>query len=200
MDSTTETAFLIILEDKHDVITSKGNSKECRQSRCDAWDWVSRQLLIKTGKDFTVSQLQKKWNNTQQRLKDKTKDAKKTGGGPGAVLSENDRLTWKILGDTNPKVAMVPNAMANTSGCSQAVMFQKENDEPETSTPTPKRFKRDTTHSISEGLNSLHREVLQLQKEKLILRIEALRRDRVQQEDKGTQTDHASYLNMLFSD
>lgn len=197
MDTVTETAFLMIMEEKNIILTSKSNTKECRERRNEAWDWVCRQLLIKTGKEFTSSQLQKKWNNSQQRLKDKTKDGKKTGGGPATILSENDKLTWKILGENNPKVTMVPGAMANTSSCSLvSVMSEKENEESGPIAPTPKRLKRDDTTS-GDGLNALHREVLLLQKQKLILRIASLRRDLVQQENKGTQTDDLSYMDML---
>lgn len=193
MDSTTETAFLILMDEKKDILTSKANTKECRQRRIEVWDWVAQQLLINTGKEFSVAQLQKKWNNSQQRLKEKSKYGRKTGGGPAAVFSENDKLTLKILGENNPKVAMVPGALANTTNIESSVTSDLENEEP--SAFTPKRRKRDDT-----SLDDLHREVLLLQKQKLLLRISALQREQVQRVDKGTQTESFAFRGMLMSD
>ena len=198
MDSITETAFLTIMEEKSYILTTKGKTKELREKRSEAWEWVSRQLLVKTGKDFTSIQLQKKWNNNQQRLKDKTTDGKKTGGGPAVRLSDNDKLTWKILGDTNPKVTMVPGAMANTSSCSLASTISEDENEPEMKSPVMKKIKRDVVAPCTSAeLNLLHREVLLLQKEKLLLRIKCLQREVIEQKSIGTQTEVFSFVNML---
>ena len=115
MDAITETAFLEILEKKKEVITSKDNTLSGRTKRAEAWVWVGERVAVNTGKSFTVEQLQKKWNNLQNRLKDRLKDSKNTGGGPPKKLSANDLLAWRIMGKTNPKLAMVPGAMENAA-------------------------------------------------------------------------------------
>lgn len=199
MDSTTESAFLMLMDEQKEIMTSKANTKESRQSRNAAWDCVAQQLLVNTGKDYSVVQLQKKWNNAQQRLKEKARDGKKTGGGPAAVFTENDRLTLRILGENNPKVAMVPGAMANTSSLASVSLAPEKEDEATVRrgdcASTPKRCKRDDL-----SIEDLHREVLLLQKQKLLLRISALQRDQVVCVDKGTQTESFVYRGMLMDE
>ncbi len=104
MDSVVESAFLTLIEERSSTILSKSNLKEHREKRTEAWIWIAQQLLVVTGKEFTAVQLQKKWNNIQQRLKDRFRDGKKTGGGPPTNLSDNDQQTWRIMGERNPKV------------------------------------------------------------------------------------------------
>ena len=113
MDPSTETTFLEILEMKKSVINSKDNTKNGRNRRAEAWSWLQQELVVRTGKSLAIEQLQKKWNNVQQRLKERLKDVKKTGGGPSKELSENDRLVWRVLGEQNPKITKVVGAMEN---------------------------------------------------------------------------------------
>ena len=64
-------------------------------------------------KRFHSVQITKKWNNLQCRLKHRMKDGKRTGGGAAKALSKNDRLTLRIIGESNPKITMIPGAMVN---------------------------------------------------------------------------------------
>ena len=67
------------------------------------------------------------------------KDGKKTGGGSAVKLYDNDKLTWKILGCTNPKVTMVPGAIANTSTCSLPSTISEDENEHEMKSPVMKK-------------------------------------------------------------
>ena len=143
MATTIEAAFLALLKEKSDFTLSKSNSKEVYEKRNESWSWVAQQLLIKTGKEYNSAQLQKKWNNIQQRVKDRSHDSKTTGGGPPITLSANDRLTWKIIGEKNPKVAIVPGAMTNTSFCSalETSDIVDEEDDTQSKMPPSKKTK-----------------------------------------------------------
>ena len=77
MDSVVESAFLALIEERSWIVLSKSNLKEHREKRTEVWIWIAQQLLVVTGKEFTAVQLQKKWNNMQQRLKDRLRDCKK---------------------------------------------------------------------------------------------------------------------------
>ncbi len=228
MDVETEEAFLLILEEVKDAINSKDHTKNGKERRKAAWDKCQRQLLLRVGKDFTVSKLQKKWNNLQCRLKDRMKDGKRTGGGAAKALSKNDRLTWRIIGESNPKITMIPGAMVNAEDIenvrptfqSEATMksFSDSNDLSDdelaagtnvaagssfttvSANVTKKRKKK-----ADENLDALHREVLELQKEKLLLNIKTLRKQVATVSDASTQTDFLnnaqpySFLNDLIA-
>ena len=49
------------------------------------------------------------------RVKEKLKDAGKTGGGAPKVLSDGNHLCFRILGENNPKLKQVPDGLHNTA-------------------------------------------------------------------------------------
>ena len=219
MDSLTEVALMTLIDENRDVLLGKSNVKEVKDKRLQTWDSVAEDLFAKTGKRFTSSQIQKKWSNKQQRIKDITKYAKLTGGGPCSAFNDTDKLVLKILGENNPKVCMAPGALHNSNTLiadistvdpeddSSLNSSNLENTATSSSTKSPSSFveakvprisfKRHASPGIikskvtkpEDDLNALHREVLLLQKEKLQLSIQKLKRDlNVVQVDKHTQT------------
>ena len=147
-------------------------------------------MLNKNGHDFEIHQLQKKWQNIQQRIKDKQKTGKQTGGGPPVGLSTNDELAVKIIGECNPKLVMIPAALENGR------KLQNDDEEEESKIPVStkklkqKSAKKRELPSDGQQIDELHREVLLLQKEKLILQIERLKELKGRnRSDKSTQAD-----------
>lgn len=217
MDVDTEEVFLLILEEVKSAILSKDHTKEGKERRNVAWEKCQKQLFVRAGKDFSVSQLQKKWNNVQCRLKDRLKDAKRTGGGAPKTLSNNDRLTWRIVGETNPKLTMIPGAMVNAEDIENVSFPSKSSSDSNvlsedelateansTVSRVPARKSETRKKKADENIDVLHREVLQLQKEKLLLRIKILRKQVADTSDASTQTDFCvepySFLKELHGD
>ena len=113
MDTPVEKEFLELLEDEKEIILSKQNNKHAKDAMALAWKNVKLKLEDRTGKAFGVKRLQKKWNNTQTRLKEKNWVMKKTGESPAIKESPNDDIAERILGENNPKLVCVPGAMEN---------------------------------------------------------------------------------------
>lgn len=198
MDAIIEAGFLALVELKKEILTSKSNTKEAKDQRLQCWQWVADELLATTGKQFTSVQLQKKWGNIQQRLKDKTRDGKMTGGGPCSSLSENDKLTWRILGESNPKVSMIPRALHNSSSITSQLSVDVDEENESIPVITPKCTRTPAKRAkIDTDLDTLHKDVLLLQKEKLQLSIAKLKRDLVIMTNKSTQTETFTYLDLL---
>ena len=63
MENKTETYFLLEIEKKKLVITSKDNSKNVRDKKITAWIEIKNILHVRCGKEFDERQLQKKWLN-----------------------------------------------------------------------------------------------------------------------------------------
>ena len=66
---------------------------------------------------FEEKKLQKKWNNIQQRVKERNRLAKKTGGVPPVKGSANDEIAERIMAKNKPKLLCVPGAMENGQKC-----------------------------------------------------------------------------------
>ena len=105
--------FFNILEEERKIITSKQNSKQAKEARTLAWNNIKVKVENNTGKVFEVKKLQKKWNNIQQRVKERNRLVKKTGGSPPVKGSANDEIAERIMGETNPKLVCVPGTMEN---------------------------------------------------------------------------------------
>lgn len=110
MDQQAETTLLLEIEKRKSVISGKNNSRKSRDQKFAAWDDIKSALNIKCGKDFDREQLQKKWSNLQERVKNKLRQRNMTGGGTSADLNARDDITIRIIGDTNPVLNMVPGA------------------------------------------------------------------------------------------
>ena len=118
MDSQLEFEYLEIIEKHKQAILTKSCTPEAKRRRIQCWEEIKEELYIKSGKKFEESVLKTKWNNAQQRLKDKMKKYPKvTGGGPPSSLSKNYLLVHKILGENNPKLSMIPNPKENADDC-----------------------------------------------------------------------------------
>lgn len=188
MDSVCEIVFLRAIEGRKGVLGSKQMSKECRAEKKKAWDEVKHHVLEQTGRDFNESQMIKKWQNIQTRVKDKIKDGKRTGGGGPKVLGEADQLCCRILGEDNPKLQRIPGGRHNTAEITTNEPVVTEGIE-DKQTPASSSNKRKSTIRDEQSLDDLHREVLMLQKEKLRLSIKKLKAEvEPDKEDKGTQT------------
>ena len=94
MDIQSETFFLLEIEKKKHVISSKDNSKKARDKKIAAWVEVKNALHVRCGKEFDESELQKKWSNVQERLKSKIRQRNATEGGISADLSSRVEITY----------------------------------------------------------------------------------------------------------
>lgn len=225
-----EQVFLEILEDHKNEILSKDGTREGKLRRQKCWEDIARSFLVSTGKQLDAKTLKIKWNNIQGRVKDKTKSAKGTGGGPSVTLSSNDKLAIKILGEDNPKLCKVPGGMENTTRINSTIFENSgssddpdpmSNTIPASSLNTPRR----TTFQMKENTNpviessplepqpkrqkrniyeDLQIEVMELEREKLKLEIQVLRKKLVDTATKSTQTVSqpacSSFLEMLEFD
>jgi hypothetical protein len=137
-------------------------------------------------------------------------------------ISGNDCITQDILGVTNPKLSMIPGAIENDSLLNRDVTILQPysglaNEIPLSAkgtlasqsssgscstyqhsyTPPTKRHKQD------ESLEDLHRSVLQLQRQKLILKIKCMQENSVVKRDASTQTpiqSNIGFVQMLYDD
>ena len=121
MDSATEKHLLLLIEQDKDIILNLSNTKESREKRKLIWEKIRQNLLVETGKQFEIEQLQKKWNNCNERLKKVLIHRKGTGGGPQQKLTENDEFLISILGEQNPKLFKVTGAMENATPISNSL-------------------------------------------------------------------------------
>ena len=108
MGQHTETTFLLEIEKRKSLISSKNNSRKARDQKKVAWTDIKSALLLKCGKDFDKEQLQKKWSNLQERVKNKLRQHNQTGGGTSADLNTIDDITIRIINEANPILNMVP--------------------------------------------------------------------------------------------
>ena len=198
MDSQIELAFLEVLDQHKQSVLSKDGTKDGKDSRAQAWEDVQKSLLINTSKDFKVGALKTKWNNIQSRVKDKMKSAKETGGGESSKFSMNDRLAIKIMGEDNPKLCKVPGSVENLKRINTSLPDLNEslsttesnaenvdpNPESLIDTPTAPPLKKLKKASFQE----LSYEVMELEKEKLSLEIQVLKKKLVEKSTKATQT------------
>lgn len=110
MDQQAETTLLLEIEKRKSLIYTKNNSRKARDQKFEAWNEIKSALHIKCGKDFDKEQLQKKWSNLQERVKNKLRQRNMTGGGTSADLNTRDEITIRIIGETNPVLNMIPGA------------------------------------------------------------------------------------------
>lgn len=200
MDRHTELCFLQELEKEKHGVLSKDQSKTGRQKRNDAWNRITTETSLICGKDFTVMQLTKKWQNLQSKVKEKIRHNNATGGGKTRSFDDSDDFVRKILGESNPTLAMVPGAVyvgmpnstpeppspdhyeltdvtdtpvrTNTTPTSLVdIPLHKRPRDRELFSPPPSKKKQ--TKVTEDGLVD---EVLLLEKEKLILEIAELKK------------------------
>lgn len=225
MDAFTETFFLSLIDEQKEILLSKQNTTSMKARKNVCWEEVRRELTTRTGKDFSAQQLQKRWSNIQARVKEKKSYQKGTGGGPVEKFTENDMQAFNIIGAGNPKLAMVPGAMSNTdslrpmmdspsssSSLTQEPVQKKQRfSSMSSSTGTSRESSKfqvpsltsqsstcsDSKEKTRESFDDLHKSVLLLQREKLKLKLELLRRQVSEKRDAATQTD-GYYSNMSF--
>ena len=164
-------------------------------------------MLAQTGKIFTAQQLQKRWSNIQSRLKEKLKYSRGTGGGPPQLLSNNDSVAHDIIGANSPKLSRVPGAIENVDVLHREITTAEKRpcnpdpttqscsreDGPRTNGSLPSRSmsckRKRVERPPLESLEDLHRSVMELQRQKLFLKIQLLRQKTVLKHDAATQTD-----------
>lgn len=99
MDVSCETIFLKELQKNKATILTKENTRSARDKKRDAWVSIQEVLVSTSGKEYSVQQLCKKWNNLQQRVKEKIRNY-----GPdkaAKTLHERDLLCLHIIGPEN---------------------------------------------------------------------------------------------------
>jgi hypothetical protein len=210
MDSATEGLFLSLVESRKNVILSKDNTSAFKEMKRISWECVRKELLTQTGKDFSTLQLQKKWQNIQSRIKEKMNYSRGTGGGPIERMSENDNAAYQIIGVDNPKLAMVPGALENANSITKQPLHLYTPSKSIASTsyaslsasdeqmPTPAKRYRSATED-KESIEALHRSVLVLQREKLKLKIQLMKKKVCEHRDAEVQTDDPSILLPSFT-
>lgn len=120
-----------------------------------------------------------------------------TGGGPPPKFSRNDELAVRIIGEDNPKLCMVPGAKENTRPIAMEVTVQniEQNDKQQATCSTGHQkmeFKQTMNESKNQKqqlMDDLQYEVLQLEKQKLILQIQHYSKKQVKTLDKFSQVD-----------
>ena len=99
MDIACETMFLKELQKNKAIILTKENTRSARDKKRIAWMAIQQVLVATSGKEYSVQQLCKKWNNLQQRVKEKIRN-----NGTDKVtktLHERDLLCLQIIGPEN---------------------------------------------------------------------------------------------------
>ena len=99
MDISCETMFLKELQKNKAIILTKENTRSARDKKRIAWMAIQQVLVATSGKEYSVQQLCKKWNNLQQRVKEKIRN-----NGTDKVtktLHERDLLCLQIIGPEN---------------------------------------------------------------------------------------------------
>ena len=99
MDIACETVFLKELQKNKAIILTKENTRSARDKKRVAWMNIQQVLLQTSGREYSVQQLCKKWNNLQQRVKEKIRNSgndKMT-----KTLHERDLLCLQIIGPEN---------------------------------------------------------------------------------------------------
>ena len=71
----------------------KGQLQKARDKKIAAWIEIKNALHVKCGKEFDERQLQKKWSNLQERLKNKLTQRNAAGGGTSADLNSRGEIT-----------------------------------------------------------------------------------------------------------
>ena len=172
MDSGTETVLLLEIEKNKSTILSKDNSKDSRDKKITSWNRISQTIKVKCGKEFLPHQLQKKWSNARHRLKNKIKQINLTGGGQSEELHDRDRITLRIVGETNPSYTMIPGCYPPRTPSEDIRRIPDEQPTASCSTTnnippvdcTPSSRKRPRTDSgIDLPLDKLHRQALSKQ-------------------------------------
>ena len=101
----------------------------------------------------------------------------------------------KIIGEENPKIAKIPQAIENTQPCRQP-KFVSDRDvligPSNLNLGNGKRKKVYADETAEESLDELQRDVLLLQKEYLTLKMKKVKYEMV---EKASQTDGMSYVN-----
>lgn len=108
-DHATVITFLLQLEKLKSTVLSKDNSQRMKKKKDQAWKDI-QQHLADSGTTIELPQLRKKWNNCQTRLKLKIRQRTQTEGRKSANLEDVDKITLRIVGETNPIYTMVPGA------------------------------------------------------------------------------------------
>ena len=99
MDISCETIFLKELQKNKATILTKENTRSARDKKREAWTAIQQVLVSSSDREYSVQQLCKKWNNLQQRVKEKIRN-----NGPDKVsktLHERDMLCLQIIGPEN---------------------------------------------------------------------------------------------------
>ena len=99
MDVNCETVFLKELQKNKSIILTKENTRSARDKKRLAWMTIQRSLIAASGREYSVQQLCKKWNNLQQRVKEKIRNS--GGEKIPKSLHERDLLCLQIIGPEN---------------------------------------------------------------------------------------------------
>ena len=133
MDFKNEAIFLQLLSERRDVLNNKCRNKELNQQKEKMWEEIQQKLMIETGRNFTVHYIRIKWNNIQERVKEKSRCLRQSGaaGGRDRQLTDNDKQALMIIGQDNPKLAWVPGSIDSLTGLNVSTLMKPESEEAE---------------------------------------------------------------------
>lgn len=127
MDIACETMFLKELQKNKAIILTKENTRSARDKKRIAWMAIQQVLVATSGKEYSVQQLCKKWNNLQQRVKEKIRNNgtdKMT-----KTLHERDLLCLQIIGPENLNLPTGPLEL-NLGELKPDLVFDEQEDCP----------------------------------------------------------------------
>ena len=127
MDIACETMFLKELQKNKAIILTKENTRSARDKKRIAWMAIQQVLVATSGKEYSVQQLCKKWNNLQQRVKEKIRN-----NGTDKVtktLHERDLLCLQIIGPENLNLPTGPLEL-NLGDLKPDLVFDEQEDCP----------------------------------------------------------------------
>lgn len=126
MDIACETVFLTELQKNKAIILTKENTRSARDKKRVAWMGIQQVLVATSGKEYSVQQLCKKWNNLQQRVKEKIRNNgtdKMT-----KTLHERDLLCLQIIGPENLNLPTGPLDL-NLSEFKPDIVFEEPDEQ-----------------------------------------------------------------------
>lgn len=111
MDTQSERVLLELITSESSILLSKSNIPSIRRKRLSTWNSIATEFSIGRAEEYTGDKLQKRWRNMVQRVKEKKKKQRATGGGQVVKYTDNDLKILELLGEGNPQIVRIPCAL-----------------------------------------------------------------------------------------
>ena len=111
MLSVEESKFIDLIGNNR-IVLNCGKTPELKTAKKKAWKTIVEAMNVEKENGWNEDQLYKKWINIKSRVFEKNRKRKATGGGCAIAMTENDSKVLNILGENNPKLHKIPNALS----------------------------------------------------------------------------------------